>query len=181
LDLKRAIRACGDRIGSPFGDQEIKILGTSTKTAKAPSKTRSAAKRKAKNYVLEDQVGFIFRVVNQRHLSIFASTMIEGLTPTQFSPLVKLLQLGPCSQNQLGRETAMDTATIKGVIDRLKKRGLVEIVPDPDDKRRHLIKLTDKPLVRKAIKKGHVITEETLEPLNQAERKQLLRLLKKMT
>jgi len=30
-----------------------------------------------------------------------------------------LTETGPCSQNLLGRLTAMDVATIKGVIDRL--------------------------------------------------------------
>ena len=38
--------------------------------------------------------------------------------------LAKLTETGPCAQNVLGRLTAMDVATIKGVIDRLTARGL---------------------------------------------------------
>ncbi|MEE4476171.1 MarR family transcriptional regulator, partial [Escherichia coli] len=66
----------------------------------------------------------------------------SGLTPTQWAALVKLLEVGPISQNQLGRMTAMDVATIKGVIDRLTARGLTETGSDPEDGRRLLVRLT---------------------------------------
>jgi DNA-binding MarR family transcriptional regulator len=132
------------------------------------------------DYVLEEQFGFLFRIVNQRYLKIFSELMIEDLTPAQFFPLVKLLENGPCSQNQLGREAAVDSATIKGVIERLNDRGLVEIVPDPDDARRHLIKLTDEALVKEAVQKGHQITARTLEPLNPEEWAQLISLLSRL-
>ena len=137
-------------------------------------------KQTDKTYVLEDQIGFILRQVGQRHSNIFASNMIEGLTPTQFSVIVKLMESGPCSQNHLGRETAMDVATIKGVVGRLEKRGLVEIVPDLNDKRRLLIVLKKTALTKRAITQGHIVTAETLEPLNKTEQKTLLKLLKRL-
>ena len=56
--------------------------------------------------------------------------------------MAKLNEAGPCSQNQLGQLTAMDVATIKGVIDRLTARGLTETGPDPEDGRRLLVSLT---------------------------------------
>jgi len=70
-------------------------------------------------YVLDDQGGFLMRVAMQRHTSIFTSRMIEGLTQTQFAALAKLYEVGPCSQNHLGRLIYLDAATIKGVVDRL--------------------------------------------------------------
>ncbi len=93
-------------------------------------------------YVLEDQIGFILRRVNQRHTGIFADHIGESLTPTQFAALVKLHQMGSCTQNRLGRNTAMDAATIKGVIDRLTRRRLTLTWPDPQDRRRVLVGLT---------------------------------------
>src|SRR6202161_4817385 len=93
-------------------------------------------------YVLDDQVGFILRQAQQRHTNIFASLMIEELTPTQWAVLAKLKECGPCSQNLLGRQTAMDAATIKGVIDRLTKRGITVTTADPADGRRLLVSLT---------------------------------------
>ena len=78
-------------------------------------------------YTLGEQIGFYLRQANQRHVAIFASLMAEKLTTTQWAALVKLKDLQPCSQGNLGRETAMDMATIKGVVDRLVKRGLAHV------------------------------------------------------
>ena len=87
-------------------------------------------------YLLDEQVGFLLRQVSQRHAAIFSAHMGPEVTPTQWAAMAKLLETGPCSQNLLGRLTAMDAATIKGVIDRLTKRGLTETSPDPEDGRR---------------------------------------------
>jgi len=46
------------------------------------------------------------------------------LTPTQFAALARLRELGDTTQNQLGRLTAMDPATIQGVIQRLLLREM---------------------------------------------------------
>src|SRR5256885_14120757 len=89
-------------------------------------------------YILEEQIGFILRQVWQRHATIFAREIGNNWTPTQWAALSKLTETGPCSQNQLGRLTAMGIATIKGVIDRLTARGLTETSPDPEDGRRLL-------------------------------------------
>ena len=75
-------------------------------------------------YVLDEQVGFLLRVAMQRHTSIFTTRMIEGLTQTQFAALAKLYEVGPCSQNHLGRLIYLDAATIKGVVDRLTRAAL---------------------------------------------------------
>ena len=82
--------------------------------------------------MLDDQVGFLMRVAMQRHTAIFTARMIEGLTQTQFAALAKLCEVGPCSQNHLGRLIYLDAATIKGVVDRLGARGFVTALADPD-------------------------------------------------
>ncbi len=117
-------------------------------------------------YILDTQVGFVLRQAQQRHTTIFASLMIEGLTPTQWAALAKLREIGPSSQNLLGRLTAMDAATIKGVIDRLTRRGFTTTTPDPADGRRLLVALTEDgaSLYDKAKPLAERITEETLEP-----------------
>src|SRR3981189_3765733 len=86
-------------------------------------------------YVLEEQVGFILRQVRPRHAAIFAREIGINLIPPQWGALAKRTETGPCSQNQLGRLTAMDVATSKGVIDRLTARGLTETSADPEDGR----------------------------------------------
>ncbi|MBR0845900.1 winged helix-turn-helix transcriptional regulator [Bradyrhizobium liaoningense] len=133
-------------------------------------------------YVLDEQVGFILRQVWQRHSSIFARDIGTNLTPTQWAALSKLAETGPCSQNQLGRLTAMDVATIKGVIDRLTARGLTETSQDPEDGRRLLVSLTraGQQLAEKVAPNALAITRETLAPLDGKEREMLMALLNKL-
>ena len=133
-------------------------------------------------YRLESQIGFHLRRASQRHTAIFAARMTDDLTPTQWAALVKLGEHESLSQNLLGRETAMDAATIKGVVDRLQRRGLVETRPDPDDGRRMLIAITPegKRLVEGGVRHGLDISTETLKPLKPAEQQLLLDLLKRI-
>jgi DNA-binding MarR family transcriptional regulator len=133
-------------------------------------------------YVLDEQVGFILRQVWQRHSAIFARDIGTNLTPTQWAALSKLAETGPCSQNQLGRLTAMDVATIKGVIDRLTARGLTETSQDPEDGRRLLVSLTraGQQLAEKLAPNALGITRETLAPLEPRERELLMALLNKL-
>jgi MarR family transcriptional regulator, lower aerobic nicotinate degradation pathway regulator len=145
-----------------------------------------ATKRNTKpakpTYVLDEQIGFILRQVSQRHAVIFARDIGIDLTPTQWAALAKLQETGPCSQNQLGRLTAMDVATIKGVIDRLTARGLTETSPDPEDGRRLLVSLTraGQQLAEKAAPNALAISRETLAPLEPKERDVLLELLNRL-
>ena len=133
-------------------------------------------------YRLDDQVGFVLRQAHQRHAALFASLMIEGLTPTQWAAMSKLAEVGACSQNLLGRLTAMDAATIKGVIDRLVLRGFARAVPDAEDARRRLIDLTPlgAELCARAAPLAHEITARTLSPLEPDERELLVALLKRL-
>ena len=133
-------------------------------------------------YRLEDQVGFYLRRAGQRHAAIFAQHMIDDLTPTQWAALVKLAEFESLSQNLLGRETAMDAATIKGVVDRLLRRGFVKTAPDPEDGRRMRVSITRDGVaaVARGVAPATAITAETLEPLGLAERRTLVELLRRI-
>jgi DNA-binding MarR family transcriptional regulator len=133
-------------------------------------------------YALGEQIGFYLRQANQRHVAIFASLMAEKLTTTQWAALVRLKDLQPCSQGNLGRETAMDMATIKGVVDRLVKRGLVHTAPDSTDARRLVLTLTPEGEVTVArnLSVALQISQETLSTLTLAERMMLMELLQKI-
>lgn len=133
-------------------------------------------------YRLDDQVGFMLRQVAQRHTVLFAAGIGSDLTPTQWAAMAKLEEAGKLSQNLLGRMTAMDAATIKGVVDRLVRRGLAATEADKDDGRRLLVRLTEEgeALVRRTLPLATAVTEDTLAPLSAEERAALMALLAKL-
>ena len=135
------------------------------------------------DYRLEEQVGFLLRRAQQRHTAIFAARIGKHqLTPTQFATLAKIFDEGTVSQNKLGRLTAMDPATMQGVIARLLDRGFLARTPDPEDRRRAILRLTDagRAAFLDSAPNGKIITKETLAPLDAKERAAFLRLLAKL-
>jgi DNA-binding MarR family transcriptional regulator len=153
-----------------------------TERAKLKPVSRAAA-AKTPPYVLDEQIGFLLRVAMQRHTSIFMSQMTDRLTQTQFAALAKLLEVGACSQNQLGRLIYLDAATIKGVVDRLKLRKFITTQADPGDRRRRAITLTEhgRAVTRAATELASQITANTLVPLTAEEQRTIARLLRKLT
>jgi DNA-binding MarR family transcriptional regulator len=150
--------------------------------AAVPAAANAAAASAAAGYVLDHQIGFVLRLVYQRHAAIFAQRIGDELTPTQWAALAKLWQTGPTSQNLLGRLTAMDASTIRGVVARLVKRGLVDTRPDKNDARLLLVGLTKAgtELFRDLAPRALAISEETLAPLSPDERETLARILDKL-
>lgn len=131
-------------------------------------------------YRLDDQVGFLLRRAHQRHTALFADRMPKQLTPTQFAALARLYEHGASSQNLLGRDIAVDAATMKGVVDRLGSKGLVAVAPDEKDGRRVTVSLTGDgvELAERCIPIAVEITEATLAPVPADQRGVLLDLLR---
>ena len=75
----------------------------------------------------------------------------------------------------------MDAATIKGVIDRLTKRGVTATAADPADARRLLVALTAEGMAiyRRAKPMAERITAATLAPLSEVERERFIALLRR--
>jgi len=136
-----------------------------------------------RRYVLEEQVGHLLRRAHQRATQIFLEGFAEaGLTPTQWAALARLAEEGAASQNHLGRLTAMDPATVQGVIRRLEARGLIDREPDPDDRRRTRLKLSAEgaELVARCTANGADVSAATLAPLTDDETAAFLALLRKL-
>lgn len=133
-------------------------------------------------YRLSDQVGFNLRRANQRHVALFGAHVVD-LTPTQFAALARLSEHGALSQNKLGRMTAMDSATIKGVVDRLRSKGLVASQPVPQDQRLRNVVLTEAGRATFATARLQALAarEDTMAPLTPQEAAQFERLLSKLT
>ncbi len=136
-----------------------------------------------RTYRLEEQIGYLIRRAHQRASAIFDTVMADfDVTPVQFAALAKLHDLGPTSQNLLGRLVGIDPATMFGVAGRLAKRGLVQATPDPADARLVLLDLTQegRSVVEAMKARGGEVTARTLEPLSHDEAAELRRLLAKI-
>ena len=133
-------------------------------------------------YDLAKQIGYKLRLAQQRHIEIFNRHMPD-ITPTQFSVMVRLREAQKLSQNELGRSVSMDAATTKGVVDRLIDRGWLQSRPCENDKRRRNISLTarGKEFIDYAVMAATEVTTKTMQPLNDAEQRQLLMLLDRIS
>lgn len=144
---------------------------------------RSSSFPAAESYDFSEQVGHLLRRAYQRHTALFQQTIPDTqLTAAQFVVLCAIRDCGACSLSLIVKHTAIDQATIRGVIDRLKVRKLVCVRHDEMDRRKVLVSLTEagERLVESMVPFAFEITEKTFEGFNPAERMALLYLLNKM-
>ena len=143
----------------------------------------SSAVEHLADFAVEDHVGFLLRRAHQRHVALFTAGMAHvELTPTQFTALLKTVQLGRTTQNHLGRLAAMDPATIQGVVQRLIARGLIRRSRDPMDRRTAVLEPTEAGtgLIASVVSCAQHAHDAALAPLSPPERAQVLALLRKM-
>jgi len=135
-------------------------------------------------YELSDQIGHLLRRAYQRHTAIFQRRISDlDVTAIQFAVLVAIRDGGILPLTRVGAATAIDPATLRGVISRLSERDLITSQHDEEDRRQRLVSLTPagRDLVDRLLPDAMEITRETLSPLNPAEILAVGFLLKKLT
>lgn len=158
-------------------------MGDSSDADPPPETPPRESSGRSPAYRLEEQVGFVLRQAHQRATDTFNSVMSGfKITPRQFATLAKLHDIGPTSQNQLGRLVAMDPATMVGVAGRLARGGLVRQSVAPSDARLVLLELTaeGRAVVEAMKARGAEVSRRTLSPLSPEEAETFLRLLAKL-
>lgn len=135
------------------------------------------------DYLFSEQVGHLLRRAYQRHLAIFQSQAADvQITSTQFVTLCTLRERGPSNQTEIIQATSIDQATIRGIIERLKRRGLVDFQADTSDRRKVIVVLTlqGAALLDRMIPTARRISELTMGDLNPAERVAVMFVLRRM-
>jgi DNA-binding MarR family transcriptional regulator len=135
------------------------------------------------DFRVDDQVGFLFRLAHQKANANLAARLAPlDLTPPQATVLARLLERGELSQNLLGRLVAMESANIRDVVLRLRRRRLIATKKSKDDARIVLLSLTPSglQLARSLIPISVDSVATTLAALSARERTVLRQLLRKV-
>lgn len=134
-------------------------------------------------YDFTKQIGFLLRRAYQRHTAIFQQTVPESrLTAAQFVVMLTVRDRGPCEIPVIVQQTAIDDASLRGIVERLKWRKLLNAEHEPGDARRMVVSLTPEgqEMLDQTVPFAQEITELTYGNLSPSERKTLVTLLHKM-
>ncbi|GAA2259819.1 MarR family winged helix-turn-helix transcriptional regulator [Streptomyces indiaensis] len=87
--------------------------------------------------------------------------------------------LAPVAQADLGRGIRLDPKDLVGVLNDLQSAGLVVREPDPKDRRKNAVSLTERGarLLKRCEKAARAANDELLAPLSVAERDQFMAML----
>ncbi|MBF6353583.1 MarR family transcriptional regulator [Nocardia higoensis] len=93
--------------------------------------------------------------------------------------LATLDEFGPASQVEIGRRGNIDRSDVVAAINELAEQGFVERAPDPGDRRRNIVTLTETGArqLRRLDRALDEVQDELLAPLAADERKTLTHLL----
>jgi DNA-binding MarR family transcriptional regulator len=92
----------------------------------------------------EDSIGY-----QANHLArLFAQALAvrivpHGVVPGQFAPLLALFEQDGLSQRELCDRVRIEQPTMANTLQRMERDGLVRRVPDPSDRRRTKVHLTE--------------------------------------
>jgi MarR family 2-MHQ and catechol resistance regulon transcriptional repressor len=105
-----------------------------------------------------------------------------GLGHSDFAVLEVLLHKGPQPVNIIGKKVLLTSGSITAAVDRLESKKLLRRTSDARDRRTRIVELTQtgRRLIERAFQKHAMDLEETMAVLRSGERKELIRLLKKV-
>ncbi|MDQ1374155.1 MAG: hypothetical protein QOJ09_1493 [Actinomycetota bacterium] len=133
--------------------------------------------------VLAGSIGFLISKLGVTTAHAFAETLAPlGIDPRHFGILRIIAMSDGPSQQRLGEALAVPASRMVALIDDVEERGLVERRRNPNDRRAHAIHLTAKgrKLYDRAVEKAGAFEEKLFAGLSEAERTQLLELLRRV-
>lgn len=103
----------------------------------------------------------------------------EGMKMWHHVVLSAVSDLGPVAQAELGRSIQLDPKDMVGVLNDLQGAGLVLREPDPKDRRKNAVSITEEGahLLGRCEQVAREANDALLSPLSEAEREQFMGLL----
>jgi DNA-binding MarR family transcriptional regulator len=107
-------------------------------------------------------INFLLTIAQHEVFLVFSETLSQfGITPGQYGVLACLWKDETLTPKEIAAILRVENSTISGVLDRMQKRGFIDRVLDPNNKRSIRVKATEKGL---AIKEP---VQKKIEELNQ--------------
>jgi DNA-binding MarR family transcriptional regulator len=128
-------------------------------------------------------MGFLLHVA-LRTLGVGIREALEGsgIHPGHLGLLGALTDAGPMNQRRLSELTLIEKSSVVLFLDELEKDGWIRRVRDPDDRRAHIVEITDRGAARFKVlgEKMQAVQDRFLAPLEPQERKQIVELLQRL-
>ena len=81
-------------------------------------------------------INYLLTVAQHEVFQTFSARLAPfGITPGQYGVLSCLWARGTATPKEIAQELRLENSTVSGVLDRMQKRGLIDRVLDPNDRR----------------------------------------------
>lgn len=85
---------------------------------------------------LQNCINYLLTVAQHEVFQAFSNKLAQfNITPGQYGVLGCLWENGSCTPKEIAQILHLENSTISGVLDRMQKRGLIDRVVDPNDRR----------------------------------------------
>ena len=125
------------------------------------------------------QIGLLSRLFDR---ALETELAAFGVLPGQFPALVMLYQKDGLTQADLCQRINVEQPTMANTLNRMERDDLIRRVPDPDDKRRTRIHLTDRAKAFKTdlMEKARRVPSQAMADMDSADQDQVFQLAGRM-
>lgn len=128
-------------------------------------------------------INFLLTIAQHEVFLIFSENLSHyGITPGQYGVLACLWKNETLTPKEIATILRVENSTISGVLDRMQKRGLIDRVLNPNNRRSISVKATKEGLALKEPVQQMIeeLNEQVLRDFSSAEREELLTLLNRI-
>lgn len=128
-------------------------------------------------------INFLLTIAQHEVFLTFSESLSHfGITPGQYGVLACLWKNDTLTPKEIATILRVENSTISGVLDRMQKRGLIDRVLNPDNRRSIRVKATKEGLALKkpVQKKIEELNEQVLRNFSPKEREQMILFLNRI-
>lgn len=128
-------------------------------------------------------INFLLTISQHEVFLIFSENLSQfNITPGQYGVLACLWKHGTLTPKEIAGILRVENSTISGVLDRMQKRGLIDRILDPNNRRSIRVQTTEKGLALKEPVQAEIenLNDQVFKDFTPEERETLLNLLTKL-